>query len=222
MSIAENLTTILSTLPQNVKLVVVSKFNPAEAVNEAYDAGQRIFGESRAQELAGKQPLLPEDIEWHFIGHLQTNKIKTIIPYIHTIQSIDSWKLLTEIDKQATSAGRTVNCMLEIYIASEDTKYGLSFDECRKLLSENNWEELKSVRITGVMGMATYIDDIVQIRNEFRSLKNFYEELKKGYFADKPYFKEISMGMSHDYKIAVEEGSTMVRIGSSVFGERKY
>jgi len=222
MSIVSNLNEIKSALPAKVKLIAVSKFNPVEAIKEAYDAGQKTFGESRMQELNSKQPQLPGDIEWHFIGHLQTNKIKAIVPYIHTIQSIDSWKVLSEINKQATTVGRTINCLLEIYIAEEDTKYGLSFEECRNLLDENNWEELTHIRIIGVMGMATYTDNEDQIRKEFRSLKNFFDDLKKEYFSGKDYFKEISMGMSHDYKIAIEEGSTMVRIGSSIFGERKY
>lgn len=220
MSIAVNLRNILSTLSSNVKLVAVSKFHPTEALLDAYNAGQRIFGESRMQELDEKQKELPNDIEWHFIGHLQTNKVKAIIPYIHTIHSIDSWKLLSEINKQAFNAGRKINCLLEIFIAEEDTKYGLSFEECRSLLTKNNWQELSSVQIVGVMGMATYTNDTEKIRREFRSLKNFFDELKDGYFKENEYFSEISMGMSHDYTIAIEEGSTMVRIGSSIFGER--
>ncbi|MDR1810746.1 MAG: YggS family pyridoxal phosphate-dependent enzyme [Prevotella sp.] len=222
MSIAANLEKIASALPKRTKLVAVSKFHPAEAVGEAYRAGQRIFGESRVQELDPKRKELPDDIEWHFIGHLQSNKIKTLVPYIHTIHSVDSWKLLSEIDKQATASGRKINCLLEIYIAEEETKYGLSFDECRALLSENDWQALRTVQITGLMGMATLTNDAEQIRREFRSLKNFFDELKNGCFRGNSYFSELSMGMSHDYRIAVEEGSTMVRIGSSIFGERKY
>jgi pyridoxal phosphate enzyme (YggS family) len=221
MSIAANLEKIAFSLPDSVKLVAVSKFHPAEAALEAYQAGQRIFGESRVQELDPKRNELPDDIEWHFIGHLQSNKIKTIVPYIHTIHSVDSWKLLAEIDKQAESAGKKINCLLEIYIAREDTKYGISFDECREFLAGNDWQNLRSVQIAGLMGMATFTDDAEQIRREFRSLKNFFDELKNNHFKEKGYFSELSMGMSHDYRIAVEEGSTMVRIGSSIFGERK-
>ncbi|GAB6010790.1 YggS family pyridoxal phosphate-dependent enzyme [Viscerimonas tarda] len=220
MSIASNLNEITASLPSGVKLVAVSKFHPAESLLEAYDAGQRIFGESRMQELNGKQKELPADIEWHFIGHLQSNKIKTIIPYIHTIHSIDSWKLLAETDKLASAANRKINCLLEIFIAQEDTKYGLSFDECRELLRENNWQALQSVQITGVMGIATYTTNTGQIRTEFRSLKNFFDELKANYFNENDSFAEISMGMSHDYPIAIEEGATMIRIGTSIFGER--
>lgn len=220
MSIASNLTNILLTIPDEVKLVAVSKFHPVEDIEEAYRAGQRVFGESRVQELEAKQPLLADDIEWHFIGHLQTNKIKFIVPYIHTIESIDSWKLLKEIDKQASSFGRIINCLLEVYIAQEDTKYGLTFDECRTMLKENDWEELTSVRITGVMGMASNTYDEEQIRKEFYSLKVFFEELKTSSFKDFDYFREISMGMSHDYMLAIQEGSSIVRIGSAIFGNR--
>lgn len=220
MSIAANIDKITSALPEGVKLVAVSKFHPVEAIEEAYAAGQRVFGESRVQELDAKQPFLPEDIEWHFIGHLQTNKVKYIVPYIHTIESVDSWKLLKEIDKYASSAGRVINCLLEVYIAQEDTKYGLAFDECRALLQENDWKDLESVKITGVMGMASNIEDEKQIKKEFRSLKLFFEELKASYFKDFDYFREISIGMSHDYKLAIQEGSSIVRIGSAIFGDR--
>jgi pyridoxal phosphate enzyme (YggS family) len=220
MSIAANLERIALSLPSGVKLAAVSKFHPAEDVLEAYCAGQRIFGESRVQELDAKRKKLPGDIEWHFIGHLQTNKVKTIAPYIHTIHSVDSWKLLSEINRQAETVNRKINCLLEIFIAEEETKYGLSFDECRALLAGNDWKNLQSVRITGVMGMATYTGDREQIRNEFRSLKTFYDELKKTCFSGEACFSELSMGMSHDYGIAVEEGSTIVRIGTSIFGER--
>jgi len=220
MSIASNLEKIKSTLPDRVKLVAVSKFHPKEDIEQAYNAGHKIFGESKVQEINAKQPVLPKDIEWHFIGHLQTNKVKYIAPYIHTIHSVDSWKLLTEIEKQANIANHTINCLLEIHIASEDSKYGLCFDECRRLLEENDWKSLKHIRIAGVMGMATYTDDTDQVRNEFRQLKSFFEELKTNIFEENDYFSEISMGMSQDYMISVEEGSTMVRIGSSIFGER--
>ena len=220
MSIATNLDTIKRSLPHGVKLVAVSKFHPESAILEAYNDGQRVFGESRMQELDRKQKQLPEDIEWHFIGHLQTNKVKYIVPYIHTIESVDSTKLLAEINRQAAETGRIINCMLEIHIAEEDTKYGLSHEECRQFLTAGEWKSLNNVRITGLMGMATYTEDTEQIRNEFRSLKQFYDELKDSCFNDKPYFSDISMGMSHDYGIAIEEGSTIIRVGSSIFGER--
>lgn len=222
MSISANLDAVKSLLPEGVKLVAVSKFHPKEAVEKAYDAGQRVFGESRVQELNGKQEVLPNDIEWHLIGHLQTNKIKAIVPYIHTIQSVDSWKVLSEIDKYASTVGRKINCLLEIYIAQEDSKYGFSFDECRSLLEKENWKALQNIQIAGVMGMATNTDDENQIRLEFRSLKVFFEELKQTYFIDDAGFCEISMGMSHDYRIAIEEGSTIIRVGTSIFGEREY
>ena len=222
MSISANLDAVKMLLPEGVKLVAVSKFHPKEALEKAYDAGQRVFGESRVQELSSKQDVLPTDIEWHLIGHLQTNKIKTIIPYIHTIQSVDSWKILSEIDKYASKVDRKINCLLEIYIAQEDSKYGFSFDECRYLLANENWKALNNIHIVGVMGMATNTDDDNQIRQEFRSLKIFFEELKQTYFSDDAGFREISMGMSHDYRIAIEEGSTIIRVGTSIFGEREY
>ena len=220
MSIAENIRGIKSGLPADVKLVAVSKFNPVESVIEAYNAGQIVFGESRMQELDSKHKQLPDDIEWHFIGHLQTNKVKAIIPYVHTIHSVDSWKLIAEIERQASLAGRVVNCLLEIHIAREDSKYGLSEEGCRQLLDNNDWHALKYVRLCGVMGMATYTDDEELIRTEFKMLHDIFNGLKCRYFEGFDYFSEISMGMSHDYKIAIEEGSTMVRIGSSIFGER--
>jgi len=222
MSLESNLNKIKSTIPPHVKLVAVSKFHPKEALEEVYRAGQKVFGESRVQELSTKYPELPSDIEWHLIGHLQTNKIKVIVPYIHTIQSVDSWKLLSEIDKYASKINRTINCLLEIHIAEEDSKFGFTFDSCREMLETEDWKALKHIRLTGLMGMATYSDDTDLVRCEFRSLKNFFEELKGKYFADAPGFGEISMGMSHDYKIAIEEGSTIVRIGTSIFGEREY
>lgn len=222
MSIRANLDAIRSSLPQGVRLVAVSKFHPQEALMQAYDAGQRIFGESRVQELSSKQQCLPTDIEWHLIGHLQTNKIKAVVPYVHTIESIDSWKVLSEIDRSAAIVNRKINCLFEIYIAQEDSKYGLSFDECRNLLKNENWQALKHVQIAGVMGMASNTDDEDQIRREFKSLKTFFNELRQDYFSNDSAFCEISMGMSHDYKIAIEEGSTLVRVGTSIFGEREY
>lgn len=222
MGIRTNLELIKSQLPTNVKLVAVSKFHPKEAVEEAYNAGQRVFGESRVQELDGKQPDLPQDIEWHLIGHLQTNKIKYIVPYIHTIHSVDSGRLLTEINAHATKANRIINCLLEIHIAQEDSKFGLTFDSCKDLLAQNEWQALSNIKIAGVMGMATNTDDQEKVRNEFRSLKRFFDEVKNQFFEHDPAFCEISMGMSHDYKIAIQEGSTIIRVGSSIFGEREY
>jgi len=222
MSISDSLHNIKDNLPGTVKLVAVSKFHPIEAIQEAYNAGQRIFGESRMQEIDQKQGQLPKDIQWHFIGHLQTNKVKAIIPYTHTVHSVDSWKLLQEIEKQAANVNKHVCCLLEMRIAQEDSKYGLSFDDCRKLLDDDLWKQLKYAYIGGVMGMATFTDDNEQVRGEFRSLRLFYEELKDKYFRDSDLFTEISMGMSDDYEIAIEEGSTMIRIGSSIFGQREY
>lgn len=222
MSIKSSLEAIKSTLPPSIKLVAVSKFHGNDSIMEAYNAGQRLFGESRVQELNRKQVALPEDIEWHLIGHLQTNKIKTIVPYIHTIQSIDSWKLLVEIDKFASKVNRIINCLLEIYIAEENSKYGLSFEDCKNLLEKEDWRSLKNIQIAGVMGMATNTEDESIIRKEFKNLKNYFEELKSSYFEKDSNFREISMGMSHDYKIAIEEGSTIVRVGTSIFGEREY
>lgn len=222
MNISDNLHKIKETLPETVKLVAVSKFHPVEAIQKLYDNGQRVFGESRMQEVDLKHSKLPQDIEWHFIGHLQTNKVKAIVPYVHTIHSVDSWKLLQEIDKQATSVNKRICCLLEIHIAEEDSKYGLSFDTCRQMLDEDLWKQLKYAYIGGVMGMATFTDNVDLIRTEFRSLKLFYDELKADYFHDFDSFSEISMGMSDDYEIAVEEGATIVRVGSSIFGQREY
>lgn len=222
MAISDNIQTIRQNIPDGVKLVAVSKYHGIEAIREAYNEKQRIFGESRMQEISQKHSLLPDDIEWHFIGHLQTNKVKAIIPYTHTIHSVDSWKLLSEIEKQASAINKRVCCLLEIHIAKEDSKYGFTFDSCRKFLSELSWQECKWAYIGGLMGMASNIEDENQIRNEFKSLKTFFDELKDKYFATDKNFCEISMGMSDDYNIAIEEGSTMVRIGSSIFGPHEY
>ena len=222
MSIESNLNKIRATIPKDLKLIAVSKFHPADSLLEAYNANQKRFGENKVQELDSKQKTLPEDIEWHFIGHLQTNKVKNIAPYIDTIQSIDSWKLLSEVDKYAKKENRIINCLLEIHIAKEDSKYGFTFESCKTLLDEENWKNLNNIRITGVMGMATNTDDEQVIREEFRSLKLFFEDLKLSYFKEEPLFSEISMGMSHDYLIAIEEGATIVRVGSAIFGQRQY
>ena len=222
MNIQANLTEVLANLPANVRLVAVSKFHPKEAIEAAYAVGQRIFGESKVQELQDKQQTLPKDIEWHFIGHLQTNKVKYIAPYIALIHAVDSYKLLAEINKQAAKAGRTIPCLLEIHIAQEDSKYGFTMDSCREMLSRNEWKNLEHVTIAGVMGMATNTEDNDQIYHEFNSLHEFFKELKTKYFADNNSFKEISMGMSQDYQLAIEAGSTLVRVGSHIFGERNY
>lgn len=222
MDIQQNLKEVLADIPQQVRLVAVSKFHPKEAIEAAYTAGQRIFGESKVQELEEKYASLPKDIEWHFIGHLQTNKVKYIAPYIAMIHAVDTYKLLAEIDRQAAKAGRTISCLLEIHIAQEESKYGFSLQECRDMLDEGSWKGLKNICICGLMGMATYTDDTDQIRNEFKTLHDFFLELKQKHFQDTDSFKEISMGMSHDYQLAIEEGSTLVRIGSKIFGERNY
>ena len=222
MSIAENIKKVLDELPQGVQLVAVSKFHPNEAIEEAYSAGQRVFGESKVQEMTAKYESLPKDIEWHFIGHLQTNKIKYIIPYVALIHGVDSYKLLTEINKQAAKAERTVNCLLQLHIAQEETKFGFSFDECREMLAANEWKQFKNIRICGLMGMATNTDDNEQIEKEFCSLSSFFKEVKDSWFADTEAFRELSMGMSHDYHQAIAAGSTLIRVGSKIFGDRTY
>lgn len=220
--IARHLDTVKSTLPAGVSLVAVSKFHPAEALREAYDAGQRIFGESRVQELVAKQTVLPSDIEWHFIGHLQTNKVKQIVPFISLIHSADSPRLLAEVDRCAARCSRVVDCLLQLHIAEEETKFGFSFDECRDYLASGVWSSLTHVRLRGVMGMATLTDDEASIRREFASLQAFFAEIKKNYFPLDKNFSEISMGMSHDYRLALDYGTTMVRVGTLIFGERNY
>ncbi len=222
MDIQANLKEVLDQLPEGVRLVAVSKFHPNEAIEEAYKVGQRIFGESREQELSTKHETLPKDIEWHFIGHLQTNKVKYIAPYIAMIHAVDSYKLLAEIDKQAAKYNRVIPCLLEIHIAQEESKYGFTFDTCRQMLEEGGWKQLKHVCIAGVMGMGTNTDDEKEVEKEFRSLADFFQSLKQDYFSQTDSFKEISMGMSHDYQIAIKCGTTLVRVGSKIFGERIY
>lgn len=221
-TIAQRIESIQASLPQSVKLVAVSKFHPVEALQDAYAAGQRIFGESRVQELQVKQELLPKDVEWHFIGHLQTNKVKYIVPYISMIQSVDSIHILQEINKQAQRVGRVIDCLLEVHVAQEETKYGFSVSECVALLSPSLLSEYPFVRIRGIMGMATYTDDQEQIALEFSCLKNLFDTLCKGSMEGITYFDTLSMGMSHDYQLAIKYGSTMVRIGTTIFGERVY
>lgn len=222
MSIADNLKQVLADLPQGVRLVAVSKFHPNEAIEEAYQAGQRIFGESKVQEMTAKYESLPKDIEWHFIGHLQTNKIKYMIPYVAMIHGIDTYKLLAEVDKQAAKAGYVINCLLQIHVAEEETKFGFSPDECRELLKAEEWKELTHIRICGLMGMASNTNKVEQINREFCFLHRLFQEIKVTWFADSKDFRELSMGMSHDYHEAIAAGSTLVRVGSKIFGERNY
>ena len=222
MDIGKNISEIINEIPGNVKLVAVSKTKPNETILEAYHSGQRIFGENKVQDLVQKQAELPKDIEWHFIGHPQSNKIKFIAPFVHLIHGIDSLKLLKIIDKEGLKNNRIVNCLLQFHIAEESTKFGLSLDEATETLTSNEFKLLKNVEVVGVMGMATYTNDKNQIRNEFRLLNGIFNTLKNEYFSGAKNFKEISMGMSDDYKIAVEEGSTLIRVGSKIFGARNY
>ena len=222
MNIADNLQQVLNELPEGVRLVAVSKFHPNEAIEEAYRSGQRVFGESKVQEMTAKYESLPKDIEWHFIGHLQTNKIKYIVPYVALIHGIDSYKLLVEVNKQAEKAGKVVNCLLQLHIAEEETKFGFSFDECRDMLAEGEWKTLSNIQLCGLMGMATNTDDNEQIKKEFCSLSSFFKEVKDSWFADTEVFRELSMGMSHDYHQAIAAGSTLIRVGSKIFGDRTY
>ncbi|WP_293300107.1 YggS family pyridoxal phosphate-dependent enzyme [Pedobacter sp. UBA4863] len=221
MSIADNLLKYKSEVESDgVKLVAVSKNHPAQAVMEAYEAGQRVFGENLVQEMVEKQAQLPADIEWHLIGHLQTNKVKYIASFVKLIESVDSLKLLKEINKHAAKHNRVIDCLLQIYIADEETKFGLGFDEAVELLRSEEFTELKNVRIIGLMGIATNSTSEKQTMAEFNELKVLFDGIKMSFFRKDDFFKEISMGMSADYKIAIEEGSTMVRIGSNIFGKR--
>lgn len=220
--IAQQIRCIKDSLPEGVELVAVSKFHPVESLKEAYDAGQRIFGESRVQEVLQKQALMPDDVKWHFIGHLQTNKVRQLVPYVSLIHSVDSIKLLECIDKEAKRIGRVVDVLLQLHVAQEETKFGLTCEECVALSKDGVFDSLENVRVCGVMGMATNTDDIEVVRAEFKLIKSVFDTLKTDCFSGKPYFKEISMGMSDDYRIAIEEGSTLIRIGTTIFGERNY
>lgn len=217
-----NLHEVLNNLPAGVRLVAISKYHPNEFIEAAYAEGQRIFGESHEQELRQKVETLPRDIQWHFIGHLQTNKVKYIAPYITMIEAVDSLKLLLEIEKQAARNERVIDVLLELHIAAEETKYGLTADALYELLDGGEWRKLQHVRICGLMMMASNVDDEQQIRSEFQLARHLFDEVKSRYFADCDYFCERSWGMSHDYRIACEEGSTMVRIGTTIFGPRIY
>lgn len=218
--VKDNLLAVKQTLKNNVKLVAVSKYQPMELLEEAYEAGQRVFGESHALEVRDKAEALPKDIEWHFIGHLQTNKVKYIAPFISCIESVDSLKLMQEINKQALKNERVIDCLLQFHVAQEETKSGFTLEECEQVLSSEEFSALKNIRIVGVMGMATYTDDEKQIRKEFKTLVANSAYLKMAYFSTNQDFKEISMGMTDDYQIAMSEGSTIVRVGSGIFGER--
>lgn len=218
MSIKENLEHIKKQLPAHVTLVAVSKTKPAEMIREAYEAGQRDFGENYVQELEEKHKLLPVDIRWHAIGHLQSNKVKYIAPFVHLIHGVDSLKLLQEINKQGAKNNRVINCLLQVYIASEETKFGFDLQECEELIGSSTLSGLPHVKVIGFMGMASNTDDEAQVRREFKSLKSLFDKLK----SKNPDLTVLSMGMSSDFKMAIEEGSTMVRIGSSIFGERNY
>ncbi|MEJ2880336.1 YggS family pyridoxal phosphate-dependent enzyme [Pedobacter sp. GR22-6] len=221
MSIADNLLKYKKELTaEQVELIAVSKYQDTDAILEAYEAGQRIFGENIVQEMVDKQAKLPQDIQWHLIGHLQSNKVKYIAPFITMIQSVDSLKLLVEINKQAAKHKRVIDCLLQIYIADEDTKFGLGFDEAIELLRSEEFATLKNVRITGLMGIASNNATEKQTNDEFTELKVLFDGIKLSFFRKEDSFKEISMGMSGDYKLAIEAGSTMVRIGSSIFGKR--
>ena len=220
MSITSEIQQLNRELPGTTKLVAVSKFHPVESIQEAYDAGQRIFGESRVQELCQKIPQLPSDIEWHLIGHLQTNKIKQVVPYVSLIHSVDSVKLLMEINREGELIRRVVPCLLQIHVAQEDTKFGFTPEGCKTLMASGFIQDLKYVRIRGLMCMASLTDDATRIRSEFNTVKHLYDELKSTYSSALPMFNELSMGMSDDYKQAIEFGSTLVRIGSRIFGQR--
>lgn len=218
--IAFNIISLKKEIPSAVKLVAVSKTKPVSEILEAYNTGHKIFGENRVQELLSKKDLLPDDIEWHLIGHLQSNKVKYVVTFISMIHSVDSFKLLKIINVEAEKAGRKIDCLLQLHIATEESKFGFSLDEVREITGLPEIRQLKSVRLCGVMGMATFTHDEKQIRDEFRYLYGCFMDLKRNYFAEDNFFREISMGMSGDYKIAIEEGSTIIRVGSSIFGER--
>ena len=217
-----HLNEVRATVKQGVELVAVSKFHPAALIKEAYDQGQRIFGERRVQELQAKHEALPADIQWHFIGHLQPNKVKYIAPYISLIHAVDSYKLLAEINKQAAKHDRVIPCLLELHIAQEESKYGFTPEACTALLEDGAWRALKNVQIAGLMCMASNTPDMVQVRSEFHQARVYFDELKQRFFADDPHFCERSWGMSHDYDVAMDEGATLVRVGTAIFGEREY
>lgn len=222
MGIRQNIKNLRATLPGNVRLIAVSKTHPMDEIMEAYNEGHRVFGENRVQELLPKYDALPKDIEWHLIGHLQTNKVKHIVPFVSLIHSIDSFKLLKEVNKEAAKSNRVVDCLLQVYIASEETKFGLSAEELFDLLSNSEVQSFNNCRIVGLMGMATFTENHDQIRKEFQHLFELFKKVKSTFPFLMPNFKELSMGMSSDFEIAIEEGSTLIRVGSAIFGEREY
>ena len=222
MNLSEKINKIQKTLPAGVRLVAVSKFHPASLIQEAYDAGQRIFGESHVQELVAKHDALPKDIEWHFIGHLQTNKVKYIAPFVSLIHAVDSERLLIEIDKQAKRSGRTIPVLLQVHVAKETTKFGFTPDELLNFMENGDWRQYTNIRFSGIMCMATNTDDKALIASEFEQAKTLFHRIKEKYFSDSDTFNECSWGMSGDYPIAIEHGSTLIRIGSMIFGERTY
>lgn len=218
--IAQNIFALREKIPSTVKLVAVSKSRPASYILEAYNAGHRVFGENRVQEMITKFNSLPRDIEWHFIGHLQSNKVRSVVPFVSMIHSVDSYRLLKVIDMEAGKAGRLIDCLLQFHIAREETKYGFSLKEAIEMLNSDDFREHRNIRICGVMGMATFTDDPDQIRGEFRFLSECFNRLKAEFYLQDNAFKELSMGMSGDYGIAIEEGSTIIRLGSVIFGAR--
>ncbi|MEG1579765.1 MAG: YggS family pyridoxal phosphate-dependent enzyme [Bacteroidaceae bacterium] len=221
-TIAENIRLIRKGLSKEVELVAVSKYHPIESIKLAYACGQRVFGESHVQELTQKYKLLPKDIEWHFIGHLQTNKVKLIIPFISLIHAVDSFKLLCEINKQAQKQQRCIACLLQLHVANEESKFGFSLSACEQMLANSEWKNLTSIKLKGVMCMASNVDDEAQINGEFKDAYDFFLHIKELFFSDDDEFCLRSWGMSHDYKIAMRQGSTLVRIGSDIFGDRQY
>lgn len=222
MDIIQNLKNIRESVPKGVALVAVSKTKPADMVSELYGVGQLDFGENKVQELIDKQHGLPDTIRWHMVGHLQTNKVKYIAPFVYMIHSVDSLKLLRVINKEARKNGRIISCLFQIHIAMEESKFGLDQNELEEILRSDEYLEMEHVTIRGMMGMATFTDDSEVVRKEFRNLKRIFEEIKRDYFEEKPDFAVLSMGMSDDYLIAIEEGSNMIRVGSSIFGRRNY
>ena len=218
--IKNQLTTVRNSIPENVTLVAVSKTKPIDVLQEVYDLGERIFGENKVQELVEKQEALPKDIKWHLIGHLQSNKVKYIAPFVALIHAVDSLKLLSEINKQALKNNRTIDCLLQFHIAEEDSKFGLTLESAKELLESDTFSEMKNISIVGLMGMASFTENQEQVREEFRTLENYFHVIQSHFFKFNPNFEHLSMGMSGDYKIAIEEGSTMVRVGSSIFGSR--
>lgn len=222
MSIQDNIIAIKNEIPKSVKLIAVSKTKPIEYIEQAYSCGQRVFGENKAQEMKDKHEKLPKDIQWHFIGHLQENKIKYIIQYVSMIHSIDSLHILSEIDKKANKINRVVDCLFEMDISHEESKFGMSLDQASTLVNSDEFKQMNNVRICGVMGVGSITDNKQQTEKEFNNLRDIFQQLKNKFFSDKDFFKEISMGMTGDYKIAISQGSTMIRIGSKIFGERDY